>query len=316
MTPVEITQAKTRARVLLEDALKYLHEEAYRNQPASAAGLAGALGVSLDEAGHIVDLLEQSELAQRVGEAIALTEAGQEYAGHVVRAHRLYETYLARVSGLPAPLWHERADRKEHRLTPEEVEQLAARLGHPRFDPHGDPIPTEQGEMPSPRGYALLEVEPGWQGRIVHVEDEPREIYEKLAALDLAPGVLIEVTASDADGYALQVNGVAVRLTRAMAANLRVEPLRPSEHLDERVERLSALGEGEEARVVGLAPACVGPERNRLLDLGVVPGTTICIDFRSAHGSPIAYRIRGATIALRREQADRILIRRDAEVHP
>lgn len=299
-----------RTRILIEDALKHLHEAAYRGQAPSAESLAGAVGVSLDDAGHVLDLLERSELARRQGESLSLTDQGQEYAAHVVRAHRLYETYLARVGGLPPDLWHTRADRQEHHLSQEAVDELAIKLGDPRYDPHGDPIPTRDGDMPSIRGFSLLECAPGWQGRIVHIEDEPGHVYQQLVALNLAPGAVIEVGRVDADGLSIRTEGSDLDLTRAMAANLRVEPLLPSEKLDDAVGRLSHLGDGDTATIVGLSPACVGPERHRLLDLGVVPGTEVAVALRSPHRSPIAYRIRGAMIALRREQADRILVRK------
>lgn len=306
-------QGNMRTRVYIEDALKHLHEKAYRGQSPSAESLAGALGLQLKEAVDVLDRLERSGLAKREGDLLSLTERGRDYAGHVIRAHRLYETYLAEVDGLPADLWHARADRQEHRLSRQDVEDLAARLRDPRFDPHGDPIPTREGDTPSLRGHSLLQTSPGWQGRIVHLEDEPPEVFHQLAARHLAPGMVVEVRATDAEGIVLHVDGTPVRLTRALAANLRVEPLGPNETVDETVERLSSLREGETAAMVGLTPACVGPERNRLLDLGVVPGTEVAIELVSAHGSPIAYRIRGAVIALRREQADRILIRKRVE---
>jgi len=64
--------------------------------------------------------------------------------------------------------------------------------------------------------------------------------------------------------------------------------------------------------VVGIAAGCRGPERRRLLDLGVIPGTVVAAEMRSPAGDPVAYRIRGALVALRREQADLIHIAREA----
>lgn len=299
-----------RSRVLMEDALKHLHEVAYRGQTPSSESLAGALGLPLKEAVDVLDRLEQCALAAREGDVLHLTEQGREYAGHVVRAHRLYETYLAEVSGAPADVWHAEADRQEHRLSEQDVDSLAVSLGDPRFDPHGDPIPTRDGVVPALRGHSLLETSAGWQGRIVHVEDEPPEVFRKLAALNLAPGVDVEVRSTDATGMVLWANGSDRHLTRAMAFSLRVEPLRPPERVDASVTPLSGLADGEQATIIGLTPACVGPERNRLLDLGVVPGTAVSVDLRGPGGSPIAFRIRGASIALRREQAGRILIRK------
>jgi len=74
------------------------------------------------------------------------------------------------------------------------------------------------------------------------------------------------------------------------------------------LNRLSDMPVGGEAVVYALAPSCIGPERRRLLDLGVVPGTRIRCEFASPFGSPRSYDIRGALIALRDHQAERILI--------
>ena len=83
------------------------------------------------------------------------------------------------------------------------------------------------------------------------------------------------------------------------------------ESLQSGLETLSALEPGESARVVGIAEVCQGPQRRRLLDLGVVPGTRITAELRSASGDPVAYEMRGALIALRREQAEWIRVRRE-----
>jgi DtxR family Mn-dependent transcriptional regulator len=81
---------------------------------------------------------------------------------------------------------------------------------------------------------------------------------------------------------------------------------------DAGLDRLDELRPGEEGVVVRLAGGVQGAQRRRLLDLGVVPGTVIRVELASASGDPMAYRIRGAVIALRRAQADDILVRRRA----
>ena len=93
-----------------------------------------------------------------------------------------------------------------------------------------------------------------------------------------------------------------------MAANLSVQALPEEEEVDEPHERLSALDPGERATVVGLSSACRGAERRRFLDLGLIPGTKVEAELRSAGGDPTAYRIRGAVIALRREQAEMVQV--------
>jgi DtxR family Mn-dependent transcriptional regulator len=95
-----------------------------------------------------------------------------------------------------------------------------------------------------------------------------------------------------------------------LAANLWVEPLAEPAGEPPRVERLSTLPLGSRATVVGISARCRGPERRRMLDLGIVPGTEVAAEMRSPGGDPTAYRIRGSLIALRREQAELIHIDR------
>src|SRR5690606_8195040 len=100
-----------------------------------------------------------------------------------------------------------------------------------------------------------------------------------------------------------------VVLAPVVAANLTV--LRTEEEVDRRpAVPLSSLAPGESAEVVGIAPACRGAQRRRLFDLGVVPGTMVASELTASGGDPTAYRIRGALIALRREQADLIHVHR------
>ena len=76
-------------------------------------------------------------------------------------------------------------------------------------------------------------------------------------------------------------------------------------------QRLIHLQAGEQARIVGLSPACRGALRRRLLDLGFVKGSVVSIDMPSPMGNPIAYVVRGSAIALRHEQAKFVLVRKD-----
>lgn len=299
-------------RIQIEDALKHLHECEYRGQPAGPESLAGVMGCDVAESADLLIKLQASRLVALTHGAYHLTNAGRRYARHVVRAHRLYETYLARETGLDETEWHHQAEKMEHALSDEEMRSIAAHLEYPRYDPHGDPIPTAAGELPPRRGIPLLECASGWTGRIVHIEDEPDAFYSHLVSAGLAPGMRIRVLETEPETLRMNVEGRVIQLRRATAGNLVVMPLEADDSFDRSVARLSDLKVGETASIVGLSPACRGPERNRLLDLGLVPDTPVQIVLSSPAGSPIAYRIRGASIALRREQADRVIIRKTA----
>ena len=94
------------------------------------------------------------------------------------------------------------------------------------------------------------------------------------------------------------------------ARNVTVQALPSGERADEALETLLDARSGEAVRVVGISSSCQGTQRRRLLDLGVVRGTEITPELVAAAGDPVAYRIRGALIALRREQASWIGIER------
>ena len=291
-------------RIQLEDALKHLYTMEVSDRRASVESVAGALGVTRARAFRLLHRLEERELARADGSGFPLTEAGREYALRVVRAHRLWERYLADRTGVAPSHWHLEAERKEHELTAEQAELLAERMGRPMYDPHGDPIPTAEGDVPAHGGRALSSMSAGESGMIVHLEDEPPEAYDRILAAGLSPGMPVEVVETTPTAVRFVTGAGRHELPPVIAANVTVASrVEGTETAGARMT-LASVGVGGQARVLGISPACQGTQRRRLLDLGVVPGTVITVEMTSASGDPIAYRIRGAMIALRRNQAE------------
>ncbi|HOX03533.1 MAG: FeoA domain-containing protein [Verrucomicrobia bacterium] len=302
-----------RNRILSEDALKHLHRCERERCRATIPSLAGALQVSPNHVAEVLGDMERRGLISVLGEEIQLAATGRAYALSVIRAHRLWERHLAEQTGVAEKDWHRLAERHEHFLSPEAADALSARLGHPTHDPHGDPIPTAGGEWVAHGGKPLSALGILQTGRIVHLEDEPPAIYEQLTALGLYPNMRVRLLEAGPGGIRFWAEGDEHLLTPLAAANISVVP----EMVEEEIEAPSGSGlhllkPGESARVVGVSPRCRGPERRRLLDLGIVPGTVIAAELASPGGDPIAYRIRGALIALRREQARLIQVARGA----
>jgi DtxR family Mn-dependent transcriptional regulator len=297
------------SRELAEHALKHLHHCQYSGLSASLESLAGALRVSRAAAADLIQRLETLGLVSSSGGDLRLTSEGRSDALRVIRVHRLWEKYFAEHTSLPESLWHDEADRKEHITSADAADRLAASLGHPRFDPHGAPIPTPTGELPGPKGEGLTTLEVDTPARIVHVEDEPAEVYAQLAAQGLTVGAVIRMIASTSSQVRLEVAGNEQVIAPIVASNVSVEPLPARETLREDHSRLSQVSSGQKAAVIGILPTCRGVQRRRLLDLGIVPGTVIEPELISASGDPVAYRIRGALIALRENQAKQIEVR-------
>jgi DtxR family Mn-dependent transcriptional regulator len=298
-------------RIRREDGLKHIHQCEISGHAPTVQSLAGALGVSINEAAEILAALQAGRLLHLERGDIRLTAAGRKLAIQVLRAHRLWERYLADQTGYPEVEWHGRAETYEHRLSPEETDALAAQLGYPTHDPHGDPIPTAEGELVRQVGVPLTGASLDQPLRIVHIEDEPEAVYAQLVAEGLHPGMQVRVTEISPQRVCLWADGDEHVLAPVVAANLSVVPLPRVARVEESLgEPLSSLKPGEEGKVLLLSRRCRGQERRRLLDLGVLPGTIIRAEMRSPNGDPTAYRIRDALIALRAEQAEVIRVQR------
>jgi DtxR family Mn-dependent transcriptional regulator len=297
-------------RILIEDALKHIHNYEIAGDRPTIDSIAGALQVPPKEAAELVAKIETSELATREGTVLRLTPNGRRSAVHILRAHRLWERYLADATGFSEDEWHSRADEFEHMISPTEADALHAQLGHPTYDPHGDPIPSAEGEMIQQEEIALTSADLNTVLRISHIEDEPETIYAQLVAEGLHPGMIVQLTEITPQRVRFWTNGDEHLLAPIVASNIFVVPIpevRPVEGISK--ELLSDLDPGARGEVIAISPACRGIERRRLLDLGFLPGTVIQKELTNPNGDPSAYRIRGALIALREEQSDLIHIR-------
>lgn len=297
------------ARVRREDALKHLHRcEMHGKQPTTES-LAGALHISTNDAAALLQDLEALELVDLSEGELRLTKLGQESALHIMRAHRLWERYLADQTGYSALEWHERAEEREHSITPQQADELAAQLGYPTHDPHGDPIPDEQGQWTPHGGMPLMNAPQDKPLMIVHIEDEPEAVYAQILAEELHPGMEVRLIEVSPRRVRFWAGGDEHILAPIVSANISVRPM-PAVQATVDGERLSQLRVGEKAEVLEITSGVRGSERRRLLDLGLLPGTVVTAELASPQGNPKAYRIRDALIALREEQAERIAIRR------
>jgi DtxR family transcriptional regulator, Mn-dependent transcriptional regulator len=298
-------------RVLREDALKHLHRCERYGRPASVESLAGAIQISVDETVALLTQLQERELVEIDNDGFVLTAKGHEYALHIIRAHRLWERYLADETGIASEAWHDQADWAEHSLSPAMVDALAEELGNPTHDPHGDPIPNASGEMVPHGGVPLTAATTDSLVRIVHLEDEPEAVYAQLVAEGLGPGMEARVLEKAPDRLIFWANGDEHVLAPIVAANISVVPLlRNNNEPTELGVALSELKPGEKGEVIGISRASRGTERRRFLDLGVIPGTIVEAELVGPGGDPTGYRIRDTLIAFRREQAEMIRIKR------
>jgi DtxR family Mn-dependent transcriptional regulator len=216
--------------------------------------------------------------------------AGREAALHVIRAHRLWERHLADDTGFAEAEWHQLAEHYEHELTPGQADELAARLGHPTHDPHGDPIPTPGGELIGHGGRPLALLSIAEVARIVHIEDEPETVYAQLVAEGLYPGQwvrLLEVTPQRVRFWA---NGNEHVVAPIVAANIwpcRRAGSGSGADTDEPLHHLKINERNRRRHFVTLPRH----ERRRLLDRA---SALWCAEVVSPGGDPIVSRSRRA----------------------
>jgi DtxR family transcriptional regulator, Mn-dependent transcriptional regulator len=169
--------------------------EARGSGAVSTNDLAERLGVTPGSASAMVRKLSEVGLVEHEPyHGVRLTKKGRRVALEVLRHHRLIELFLAEELGMPWDRVHAEAEVLEHAIS-EDLEQLIAdRLGHPKLDPHGDPIPTEGFEIDERPTRSLDELSPGAVGRFVRVSDSEPEMLRYLAEQGIALGDHLRVT--------------------------------------------------------------------------------------------------------------------------
>jgi DtxR family Mn-dependent transcriptional regulator len=190
----------------------------------TTTAIAERLGVTPASASGMVRRLHEHGLVEhRPYKGVELTAEGRRVALRVLRHHRLLETYLAVSLGVPWDRVHDEAEVLEHALSDDLEAVIAAKLGHPTRDPHGDPIPSAElviDERPCER---LATLEAGASGVLSRVSDAQPEMLRHLAALGIAPGARFEVVERQPFGGALvvrfgdEVHALGGELARAMS---------------------------------------------------------------------------------------------------
>jgi DtxR family transcriptional regulator, Mn-dependent transcriptional regulator len=163
-------------------------------QPVTTTALAERLGVTPASAsGMVKRLCELGLVSHRRYHGVLLTDAGRRVALEVIRHHRLLELYLVESLGVPWDRVHQEAEVLEHVLSEELEELIAAKLGDPTRDPHGDPIPTRELTIEEIATQSLESLEPGAEGVFARVSDSDPDMLRYLSERGIAPGDALEV---------------------------------------------------------------------------------------------------------------------------
>lgn len=192
--------------------------------------LAAALNVSPGTVTSMMKTLADGGLAEyRPYEGVNLTEEGRRVAMRVLRRHRLLELFLVQTLGLSWDQVHEEAEHMEHSVSDHLIDRIDEFLGHPQRDPHGDPIPSRTGDMPTLRRplVALTSLSPGDRVRIVRVTEQGGDFLRYLAEAGVVLGAdgLIQQNSPEAGVVSLEIAGATTTLGYPAANSVFVEHL-------------------------------------------------------------------------------------------
>jgi DtxR family Mn-dependent transcriptional regulator len=211
--------------VAVEDYAKAIYALEERDGTATTNALACRLGVTAASASAMVRKLDELGLvAHEPYRGVRLTESGRRLALEIVRHHRLLETYLAQSLGMPWDRVHAEAEVLEHHLSDDLEARIAAKLGDPTHDPHGDPIPTSDLTLAADDTQALASLEPGETATLARVADAEPEMLRYLSERGIAPGAELTVVDKQPFGGPLfvHVGDATHAFGGRLAASMRV----------------------------------------------------------------------------------------------
>ncbi len=212
-----LNKRNAQKRIFLEDTLKQvlkLHEKGV----LSLSKLVDRMGAPLAKVKANVQLLAKKNVLQFDGKNITMTEKGIQEANRLVRAHRLWETYLVQQVGLNTEQIHEDAEQKEHYLTDDILDEMEEHLGYPTVDPHGSPIPKTRKLLKHFLGQLL----PGKKG-IISKQQLNENITSRLWELNLFPGTTFHLVESGTDFIKIKLEQGEIELSKSLAQSINVD---------------------------------------------------------------------------------------------
>ncbi|MCJ7753986.1 MAG: metal-dependent transcriptional regulator [Thermoanaerobaculales bacterium] len=208
-----------------EDYLKQILLLQERRGKAGTKELANRLRVRPASVTEMMGRLAQLGLVEHVRyQGVTLTPSGRRVALEMLRHHRLLETYLVRELGYSWDQVHEEADRLEHVISERFDTRIAEAMGHPTHDPHGDPIPGVDLQMPPDEKWVRLDaLASGDRGELVRVGAQDRDSLNSLQRLGVALGCPLEVIESDETSVCVRMGRNRQVLPVSLARRLWVE---------------------------------------------------------------------------------------------
>ncbi|MEO0144621.1 MAG: metal-dependent transcriptional regulator [candidate division WOR-3 bacterium] len=166
---------------IMEDYLKNIYYEIEEKGKCSVVELSKRMGLKPASVSEMIDKLAQKGLVEHQKYSdIKLTDLGRKISLVIIRHHRLIELYLLKSLGYDYEKLHQEAENLEHYISEDLIKAIDDFLGNPKFDPHGHPIPSEEGELPKVKCLSLSDLNVNDKFIILEVPDNNPELLRYL----------------------------------------------------------------------------------------------------------------------------------------
>lgn len=173
----------------------------------------------------IKKLSDKEVVVYKKYQGVTLTDLGKKTAANIIRKHRLWEVFLVEQLNFSWDEVHEVAEQLEHIKSPKLINELDAFLGYPKRDPHGDPIPDKEGNLPQIKKSLLATLQKNEKGVCVGVNDTSSEFLRFLDKQEIGLGLSIEVLDKEPfdDSFLVKINGKEMTISNKVANNIYIQ---------------------------------------------------------------------------------------------
>ena len=216
----------------IEEYLECIYKLQEKSEVARTSDIVKSLGVAPGTVTNTVAWLEKENLVtHKPYKGVKLTQKGRKIALRVIRKHRLSERLLVDILHMEKDRVHDVACKLEHSITDEMIKPLEEALKYPKTCPHGNPIPTEDGEIIEEKSLPLLELAVGEQGTVVKITEERSDLLRYLDKIGLAPKVQIEILekAPFNGPITMKIGSTNHAISRAVASIIQVKRAKNNE---------------------------------------------------------------------------------------
>lgn len=210
----------------IENYIKNIYKLSTVEGKVTTSSLSGKLQISPASVSEMIKkLAEEGTLTHTPYKGVELTEEGKRLALRILRKHRLWEMFLVEVLHFRWDEIDDEAERFEHIMSERMEEKIDEVLGHPRLDPHGDPIPTKEGEIHLVVSHPLSESDAGARVRVLRVSDADSELLQYVSSIGIALNTELTIRRrlSFDRSLILEINGVEITVSATVAENIFVE---------------------------------------------------------------------------------------------